>query len=332
MKGVTKTGNYTLAFTILALVSGCTSRKQGPTVYYHRPAPVAYAGGTSMRQEQYTRSSSSAVTSSTFTPGQTNVVVPLFRESLNVGKREVDAGSVRLRKIVKTETVNQPIELRHEEVVIDRDTGTGQGGESEILSQPFQEQETVIPLKREVAVVEKQTVPAGRVVVQTRYAGQQTNVQAQVRREDVDVNKGNAQNVIIGQNVQASGASEGAGGQSSGSGSSVAGGTITDPIMLSSSDDPSTLAGRPVKLFGLKVRQVMGDRTFVVSSDNGQPLYVVNTGETVNAQPGDVMNITGTVRQSSGLESEAGLTGDAAEALKSQPFYIEAQKVQSSSK
>ena len=37
-----------------------------------------------------------------------------------MGKRTVDAGQVRLRKIVRTEIVNQPVEVRHEDVVIER--------------------------------------------------------------------------------------------------------------------------------------------------------------------------------------------------------------------
>ena len=37
-----------------------------------------------------------------------------------VGKREVEYGGVRLRKVVKTEVVNQPVELTREEIVIER--------------------------------------------------------------------------------------------------------------------------------------------------------------------------------------------------------------------
>jgi stress response protein YsnF len=58
------------------------------------------------------------------------VVIPLHEERLNVGKRTVDAGQVTIRKIVKTETVNQPIQLRHETLVIDREPSGGQTGYS----------------------------------------------------------------------------------------------------------------------------------------------------------------------------------------------------------
>lgn len=42
---------------------------------------------------------------------QETVEVPLAEERLEVRKREVDLGEVRLRKVVRTETVNQPVEL-----------------------------------------------------------------------------------------------------------------------------------------------------------------------------------------------------------------------------
>src|SRR5262249_51184645 len=147
----------------------------------------AYAGGT---EEQTTVES-----------GNANMVVPLYEESVNVGKREVDSGAVRLKKIVKTETVNVPVELRREEVTINRENATGPGP-NQVLAQPFQGGETTIQLKREEPVIEKQQMPAGQIVVQKRFTTEQRNVQAEVRKEDIDVAKeGNAQNVIIGENV-----------------------------------------------------------------------------------------------------------------------------------
>jgi hypothetical protein len=60
-------------------------------------------------------------------------------------------------------------------------------------------------------------------VVQTRMAGDQTNVVSEIRREDIKVVKiGNPQNVIIGQNVttssetSATGAGSEVGGQNTG--------------------------------------------------------------------------------------------------------------------
>src|SRR5436305_5940845 len=94
----------------LALASGCATRHQ-TSACYSPPPSTAYAP-------------TPEPTTPTATSAQATMVVPLREESVKVGTREVDAGSVRLKKIVKTETINQPVQLRREEVVIDRDTGS----------------------------------------------------------------------------------------------------------------------------------------------------------------------------------------------------------------
>src|SRR5688572_284400 len=46
--------------------------------------------------------------------------VPVQEERLEVEKRQAEMGSVDIRKTVETEQVNVPVELRHEEVTVDR--------------------------------------------------------------------------------------------------------------------------------------------------------------------------------------------------------------------
>src|SRR5256885_7750367 len=136
----------------IGLAGCCTKRYQ--SAYYQSSRPTYYSStSTATTREQ--APTPTGRTEYAATTGSTNMVVPLYQESVNVGKREVEAGSVRLRKVVKTETINQPIELRHEEVIIDRDNGAAQG--QKVLAQPFQEEETVIRLKREEPVIENKT-------------------------------------------------------------------------------------------------------------------------------------------------------------------------------
>jgi len=45
--------------------------------------------------------------------------IPLAEEQLKVGKRQVEAGGIRLRKIVRTEPAQQNIELKREEIQIE---------------------------------------------------------------------------------------------------------------------------------------------------------------------------------------------------------------------
>lgn len=116
----------------------------------------------------------------------------LSEETVKIGKREVEAGGVRLRKIVRTEVVNQPVELQREEIVIERvpasEAGTttkGQIGEQEDL---------YIPLRREEAVIEKQTKVREVVRASKKRRTDRQEVREQVRKEDVEINtRGQAQ-------------------------------------------------------------------------------------------------------------------------------------------
>jgi len=307
----------TTALTTLAFAGGCCTKRNERTAYYSRQP--AYAAETTTQAQPPPTGRPGA--------GTAGMVVPLYEESVNVGKREVETGQVRLKKIVKTETVNVPVELRHEEVVIDRDNNVSGSPQNQALAQLFQEQETTIQLKKEEPVIEKQIKPLGQIVVQTRYADRQTNVQAEIRKEDIDIaRQGNTDSVIIGQNVHASlGGAESPGGQASAEVSSS--GPITDVSVLTSNEkDVSRLANRPVEFRDLKVRRIIADKVLVLSGENGREVYILSTQGRPNVSVGDSVTITGTVKESSGHNPE--LTGEAAQAISSQQCYIEATKIE----
>lgn len=110
--------------------------------------------------------------------------IRLAEEQVNVGKRQVESGRVRLRKVIRTETVMQPVELHHEDVVVERieASGTATGDE-------FKEDSIEIPLMREEAVVEKTTNVTGAVRVRKTSEAEQQNVSTTVRKEDVEVDR-----------------------------------------------------------------------------------------------------------------------------------------------
>jgi uncharacterized protein (TIGR02271 family) len=248
----------------------------------------------------------------------TNVVIPLYQESLRVGKREVDEGQVRLKKVVKTETVNQPITLRRETIVIEREPASGQSVSSG--GQAFQEQEMVIPLRREEAVVETDVVSAGRVVASKRSTVEQSSVQREVRREEIDVDKGTAQNVIMSESAGGTGDS---GGKASGYAS---GEPITDISTITSSSDPLSLAQRPVRFSNCKVQRVIGPQVFAVSDDGGKPLYVKLSQPMDNIKAGDSISVWGTAKQVPATTRNWNLGEDVARALRDQHIYVDAQK------
>jgi stress response protein YsnF len=142
------------------------------------------------------------------------VSIPLYEEQIQVGTRVVEAGSVRLRKQVTSETVNQPVQVRHETLVIDREAApqgqttpkepqsSGSGTSTGLITTPFAQGEMLIRLFKEEPVVEKRIVPSGTIVAQTRTNMEQITVQREVRREKVDVEKiGNPQNVTISEKL-----------------------------------------------------------------------------------------------------------------------------------
>jgi uncharacterized protein (TIGR02271 family) len=159
-----------------------------------RPAPDAEASSAEMalHEEQLT-STQPAVTESARSDRAAIRPAPdaeansaemaLHEEQLKVGKRNVVAGQVRLHKIVRTEEVNVPVELKSEHVVIERipaSEAKGTGATS------FNEERIEIPLSREEAVVEKVSQVTGGVRVRKTEEVRQETVHDSVRREDVE--------------------------------------------------------------------------------------------------------------------------------------------------
>ena len=109
----------------------------------------------------------------------------LAEEQLRVGTRPVEAGRARLRKVVRTERVSEPVELRREQVTVERVPASGQ----EVPADAFQEQKIDVPVMREEPVVEKETRVTGQVRVDKTTETEQRTVEDEVRREDVEVDQ-----------------------------------------------------------------------------------------------------------------------------------------------
>jgi stress response protein YsnF len=292
------------------------------------------------------------------------VSIPLYEEKVNVGKQEVDAGTVHVKKFVRTETVNQPVELRRETVTIDRvPAGSSQpqsssqstsagfaqsSGQSAAQDQgkAFQEQEITIQLHREEPMIQTQIVESGRIVAQKQSQSEQRSVQHQVRKEEVSVDKGNAQGVKISENLRAaagpgeqsrgsasSAPSEGAASSPQGSSSSaLSSGPITDLKTLNQVTDTSSLSGRDVRLSDAKVQEVISPSLIAVGDESASQVYVHLQQPLANLSQGDKVKLNGVVKESSATSSvAASLDNQSSEKLKSKPFFIEAQSAQKSS-
>jgi len=81
--------------------------------------------------------------------------VPVREERLSVEKRQGEMGSVDIRKEVETEQVNIPVELRHEEVTVDRVDVKDRPVAAADLANAFEEGTIRVPVRGEEAIVQK---------------------------------------------------------------------------------------------------------------------------------------------------------------------------------
>jgi uncharacterized protein (TIGR02271 family) len=155
--------------------------QQQVRAYYGLPgASAAQGAGKQQGQQQAGRGDGGT---------QQAATVQLHEEQVKVGKREVEAGGVKLRKVVRTETVNQPVELKREEIVVERVSGSQAGLKEQPGCEGFKEQDIYIPLRREEAVVEKESRVREEVRVSKKAETERQNISQQVRKEDVEIQR-----------------------------------------------------------------------------------------------------------------------------------------------
>ncbi|RYD82664.1 MAG: DUF2382 domain-containing protein [Verrucomicrobiaceae bacterium] len=112
--------------------------------------------------------------------------VPLSEEQVNVSKREVENGSAQVHKVVKSETVNQPVELKEEQIRVEKITSSPGG---KVPENAFQEENISVPLKREEAVVEKTAHVTGEVKIRKTQESETQQVHETVRKEELKVDE-----------------------------------------------------------------------------------------------------------------------------------------------
>jgi uncharacterized protein (TIGR02271 family) len=110
-------------------------------------------------------------------------------EELRVGKRAVEAGEVMVGKHVETEHKQVPVNLKREEIVIERRPVNREAGATDI-----RDDEIRVPLMEEEAVVDKRPVVKEELVVGKRVVEDQKTIDTEVRREEFDIDKSNVKN------------------------------------------------------------------------------------------------------------------------------------------
>jgi uncharacterized protein (TIGR02271 family) len=102
-------------------------------------------------------------------------------EELQVGKRQVETGGVRVRKWVESEPVDVDVELKRETAQVTRERI------DEPVDTELSEEEVEVPLRAEEPVAQKRVVAKERVGVEKDVETDRETVRDEVRKERVDV-------------------------------------------------------------------------------------------------------------------------------------------------
>jgi len=159
--------------------------KQREVFAYYRERRADLPDWQQPQQTHETRATERETAAPSRTEGETTI--PLHEEHLNVGKREVETGGVRLRKIVRTEVVQQPVELKREEIAIERVPASEQTHRTG--EKAFAGEEVYIPLRREEPVVGKEVHVREEIRARKTTGTEERNVSGEVRKEDVEIEK-----------------------------------------------------------------------------------------------------------------------------------------------
>jgi len=119
------------------------------------------------------------------TEEQEVAAIPLVEERVSVGKREVETGRYRIRVTVEERQENLPVELRHDEVEIERVPKNV--AVQELPSVRLEGSTTVIPVVEEVVVVEKKLVLVEEIHVRRKTVNETRDIPVTVRAEHAHV-------------------------------------------------------------------------------------------------------------------------------------------------
>jgi uncharacterized protein (TIGR02271 family) len=107
-------------------------------------------------------------------------------DELRVGTQRHETGRARLRKYVETESVDETVPLRREDVRVEREPITDANRDAALAGPDITEAEHEVTLHTEEPVVEKRTVPKERVRLEKDVHTDEETVSDDVRRERIE--------------------------------------------------------------------------------------------------------------------------------------------------
>jgi uncharacterized protein (TIGR02271 family) len=103
-------------------------------------------------------------------------------EELRAGTREREAGSIKIRKRVRTDRERVEVPTRREEVSVERVPASGEASEAQIG-----DEEVSVPVVEDEVVVQKKPVAKEEIRVRKDVVHERQIVEEDVRREEVDI-------------------------------------------------------------------------------------------------------------------------------------------------
>jgi uncharacterized protein (TIGR02271 family) len=111
--------------------------------------------------------------------------IPIIEENLEVGKREVSTGGVRLRSRIVERPIEESIRLREERVNVERNTVDRPATDADFSN--FEERDIEMVERAEVPVVNKQARVVEEVSLNKEVEERSETISDTVRRTEVDV-------------------------------------------------------------------------------------------------------------------------------------------------
>jgi uncharacterized protein (TIGR02271 family) len=146
------------------------------------------AGGTDYTDRTMNTGTTTGYTGSGMrdeTTGDDTRKIPIIEENLEVGKREVNTGGVRLRSKIIERPVEESVRLREERVNVERNTVDRPATDAEFSN--FQERDIEMVERSEVPVVNKEARVVEEVSLTKDVEERTETVKDTVRKTEVDV-------------------------------------------------------------------------------------------------------------------------------------------------
>jgi stress response protein YsnF len=140
------------------------------------------------KASEYGYSANSGITSKEnmdWRSGDESTSIPVVEENVQVGKREVETGGVRLRSRIIEKPVEENLRLREERVTVERTPVDREATDSDLNN--FQEREIEITEHAEVPVVSKEARVVEEVKLNKEVEHRDETVKETVRKTEVDV-------------------------------------------------------------------------------------------------------------------------------------------------